>query len=122
MIPLRGQGEPLPADCPYGGEWLIENKMFLYRSPELTQMETMAMFPGLNGELCFGFNARDMAEQLGIGSDAVFQHNRSRTLILVGIADVPPFLCGIAAKSYRFSIGGDRFADFTIEAGPQGTA
>ncbi len=101
MIPLRGQGKPLPPDCPYEGEWLHENKMFLYR-PEHggTEIELVAIFQMLDGKRCFGFNAETMAEELGIGSDEIFVHNRNRTLILVGTADVPPAIGGTAAKAY----------------------
>jgi hypothetical protein len=123
MIPLRGQGKPLPADCPYTGEWLLGNKMFLYR-PEHggTEIELAAIFQMPDGEWCFGFNAETMAAQLGIASEEIFVHNRNRTLILAGTADVPPAVGGTAAKAYRFTIDGNRFADFVIENSPSGTA
>jgi hypothetical protein len=123
MVPLRGQGKPLPDDCPYKGEWLIENKMFLYRpkTSERSKVEMIPIFESPNGEWCFGFNAETMAAQLGVGSDEIFVHNRNRTLILVGVAEVPPVGGGAAAMGYRFPIG-DRTADFRIETGPEGTA
>ena len=122
MVPLRGQGKPLPDDCPYKGEWLIENKMFLYRPTNQRARELTAGFRRADGEWCFGFNSETMAAELGVGSDEIFVHNRNRTLILEGVADdVPPLGGGAAAKGYRFRIG-DRTADFAIETGPEGTA
>lgn len=124
MVPLLGQGKPLPADCPYAGEWLIENKMFLYR-PEhgRTEIELMAIFQMPDGKQCFGFNSETMAKQLGVGSEEIFAHNRNRTLVLVGVAnDVLPRRGGTAAIGYRFTIDGNRFADFAIENSPGGTA
>ena len=29
-IELAGQGEPLPAEFPYRGEWMLKPRMFLY--------------------------------------------------------------------------------------------
>jgi hypothetical protein len=123
MIPLRGQGKPLSADCPYEGEWLIENKMFLYwpTNQQTEIAEFTAGFQRADGEWCFGFNAETMASELGIGSEEIFVHNRNRTLILDDVSAVPPQREGTAAKGYRFRIG-DRTADFIIEVGPGGTA
>jgi hypothetical protein len=83
--------------------------------------ELTAGFQRADGEWCLGFNAMTMASELCVGSEEIFEHNRSRTLILVGVADVPPAGWGVGAKSYRFGIG-DRTVVFTVEVGPEGTA
>ena len=80
MVLLRGQGKPLPADCPYKGEWLIENKLFLYRADQAMDVEFIAGFQRADGEWCLGFNAATLASLLGIGSDEIFELNRSETL------------------------------------------
>jgi hypothetical protein len=126
MIPLRGQGKPLSPDCPYSGEWLIENVMFLYRPTAQRTLggggaEMTAGFKTPDGEWCFGFNSMVMAWELRVGSEQIFEHNRNGTLILQNVAAVPPQRGGTAAKRYVFRIG-DRMASFVIEAGPEGTA
>jgi hypothetical protein len=123
MMPLLGQGKSLPADCPYEGEWLHENKLFLYR-PTNNQPQTVeltAEFRRADGKWCFGFNAATLASELGVWSDEIFEHNRNRTLILEGVASVPPQGGGAAAMGYRFRIG-DRTADCIVEAGPESIA
>lgn len=122
MLPLLGQGKPLPADCPYLGEWLHENKLFLYR-PTDQQQQTEELTPGFrraDGEWCLGFNAVTLASELGVGSEEIFAHNRNRTLILEGVGPVRP-RSGTAAKIYIFRIGGRR-TGFTVEVGPEGAA
>ena len=81
MVPLLGQGKPLPGYCPFEGEWLIENKLFLYRADQAMDVEFTAGFLRADGEWCLGFNAATLASLLGIGSDEIFELNRSGTLI-----------------------------------------
>ena len=123
MLPLLGQGKPLPADCPYTGEWLYENKLFLYRATnQQTQTtELTAGFRRADGEWCLGFNAMTLASELGVASKEIFAHNRTRTLILEGVGPVPPQRGGRAAKIYIFRIGGRR-TGLTVEVGPEGAA
>ena len=122
MVPLLGQGKPLPADCPYEGEWLHENKLFLYRSDQPMEVEFTAGFHRGDGEWCLGFNAVTLASLLGFGSKEVFEHNRNRTLILDDVRPVPaPQRDGGTAKEYVFRAG-NRFAGLVVETGPEGTA
>ena len=121
MVPLLGQGKPLPADCPYEGEWLHENKLFLYRSDQPMEVEFTAGFHRGDGEWCLGFNAVTLASLLGFGSKEVFEHNRNRTLILDDVRSVPPQRKGAVAKEYVLRVG-NRPAGLVIETGPEGTA
>lgn len=89
MVPLLGQGKPLPGYCPFEGEWLIENKLFLYRADQAMDVEFTAGFLRADGEWCLGFNAATLASLLGIGSDEIFELNRSGTLILDDVRPVP---------------------------------
>ena len=86
------------ADCPYEGEWLHENKLFLYRSDQPMEVEFTAGFHRGDGEWCLGFNAVTLASLLGFGSKEVFEHNRNRTLILDDVRSVPPQRKGAVAK------------------------
>ena len=123
MIPLLGQGKPLPSDCPYAGEWLHENKLFLYlsTSQQLKTAEFTAGFRRPDSEWCLGFNAATLASLLGVGIDELFKHNRARTLILESVGPMPPRSGGTVAKEYTFRID-NRTASLTVEAGPLGTA
>ena len=71
---------------------------------------------------CFGINAMNLGLVLRVGSEKIFDHNRARTLFLVGTEDVAPTHGATAAKRYVFQIG-DVQADITIETGgPSGNA
>jgi hypothetical protein len=124
MIPLRGQGKLLPPDCPYTGQWILEDRLFLYR-PTNRQPQTLELTAGFrraDGEWCLGFNAMTLATQLGVGSEEIFEHNRTQTLILEGVAPAAPQGGGVAAKIYIFHIGDDRRAALLVETGPEGSA
>jgi hypothetical protein len=121
-ISLRGQGNPLPPHCPYKGEWLLENVMFLYQPKDQTALgdglpEMTAGFRRGDGERCFGINSIQLASALGIDSEQVFEHNRAGTLFLESAFDVAPSHGSAHAKRYVFRIG-DKSVGMTIEAGP----
>jgi hypothetical protein len=123
-IPLAGQGKPLPLDFSHKGQWLLENRIFLYRSkstqtfsgPELT---FTASCPSPDGEGCFGFDATQLALAFQISSEQIFEHNRAHTLFLVSDDDVPATQGFVAAKLYIFQIG-DYQAAVTVERGRRG--
>jgi hypothetical protein len=126
MIPLFGQGKPLPPDCPYEGQWLIEDHMFLYRPRNQTTLggsgtEMTAGFQKPDGKWCFGFNSMALAWELRVGSEEIFEHNKRKTLILENVGPIPAEHGGTAAKVYIFRVG-DQTARVVIEAGPEGTA
>jgi hypothetical protein len=122
MVPLLGQGKPLPDYCAYDGEWLHENKLFLYRADHAMTVEFTAGFLRTDGEWCLGFNAATLASLLGIGSDEVFEHNRNGTLILDDVRPVPaPQREGAVANEYVFRVG-NKAAGFVVETGPEGRA
>jgi hypothetical protein len=120
-MPLKGQGKPLPPDFPYQGEWLLENRIFLYRPAAQTSLGggSPEMTPTLNEgtpDWCFGINSMQLAWTLRVGSEEIFKHNRAGTLFLVRTDDVPPTHGATHAKRYIFQIG-DRQAPIIIEAG-----
>jgi len=122
MIALLGQGKPLPADCPYKGEWLYENKLFLYRSDKPLDIELTPIYQSPDGELAIGFNACAMAEKLGTTVDGIFLYNQNRSLILEAAGPVPCIRGGAAAKAYYFTIDRFKRVEFRVEAGPDGSA
>jgi hypothetical protein len=126
-IPLAGQGTPLPADFPYSGEWLLENRIFLFRPTapgtlEGSGPEMTPIFPYGEFDWCFGINSMQLALALGVSGEEIFTHNRARSLFLVRTDDVPPQRGGAHAKRYIFQIGDRQEAIFIEHGTPSGTA
>ena len=123
-IALAGQGEPLPSDFPYKGQWLLENRIFLYRSDGAQPSGTGALNitasgPSPDGKPCFGLDAGQLALAFQITTEQVFKHNRSHTLFLANVEDVPATHGFIEAKLYIFQIGSYRAA-VTVERARRG--
>ena len=123
--PLRGQGEPLPPNFGYDGQWILEGRIFLYRPAAqgvLGALETTAIVSGSGTDWSLGINSMHLAWQLRVGSEEIFEHNRLGTLLLIGFEDVAPSADAGFAKRFTFQIG-DRQGDLTIEGGgPNGNA
>jgi hypothetical protein len=116
-----GQGEPLPANFPYEGEWLLQNRIFLFRPTDRATVDTTEMTTILSygkPDWCLGINVMQLAYGLGVTAEDVFSHNRKQTLFLVRTDDVPPTRGGTRAKRYIFQIG-DRQEAIFIEDGLQ---
>jgi hypothetical protein len=124
-ISLSGQGKSLPPDFPYKGEWLLENRIFLYRPTAQHSLGAPEMTPIIGSgspDWCFGINSMQLAWALQVGSEDIFAHNRAATLYLVRTDEVAPTRGATEAKRYIFQIG-ERQTAITIEAGgPSGTA
>lgn len=117
-IPLSGQGRPLPPDFPYKGEWLLANRIFLYRPDAPTRSEVqMSVFLNYGrDDWMLGLDATQLADGFGIDADVLFEHNRAHTLYLIDADDVAPSRGGLRAKRYIFQIG-DRQIPIFLEAG-----
>jgi hypothetical protein len=124
-VPLSGQGKPLPSDFGYEGEWIHEDRMFLYRPAAQTSLDGCEIMPfvrNADGTFCFGVNSMELAFELRVSGADIFIHNRAGTLYLVCSEDVPPTGGALAAKRYIFEIEGVQ-VPLTIEAGaPSGSA
>ena len=119
-VPLRNQGEALPTDFTYEGQWIHKPRMFLYRPSAQRSLVGAEMTPVVND--AFGINSMHLAFELGLNSEEIFEHNRAHTLYLVTADDVPPTMGAAFAKRYVFQIG-DRQAVITTEwGGPSGNA
>ena len=124
-IDLAGQGNPLPTDFPYKGQWILEPRIFLYRPENQQSLGRPEMTPVVDPgspNWSFGINSMQLAWQLHVGSEQIFAHNKAGTLLLVRVDDVPASAGATHAKRYIFQIG-DRQAGITIEGGgPSGSA
>ena len=106
-IPLNGQGNPLPPNFPYRGEWILEPRMFLYvpDQAESTASNAPRFTASLNDnrdDWCFGFDSEQLATALNITTDSLFQANRHRKLTLVAAVRVSYGVClGNASSSAR---------------------
>jgi hypothetical protein len=111
MIPHDGQGEPLPPDFPFEGEWLGRNHVFLYR-PEGTELVggTAPRFTrgwiADDGYWRLGFDAGQLAAGFGVSVEDLFDANRRGIFMIAGTADVDPSHGRERAKEYVFSLGG----------------
>jgi hypothetical protein len=113
-----GQGEPLPRDFPYKGQWLIQHVVFLYRpgaaeliggtAPRFTATATS------NGRECKGFDATQLAAAFGIEPDQLFAANEAGTLSLLKTEDASE-LTGIPALRFIFGIG-EKQIELVVEA------
>ncbi len=106
---LPGQGKPLPPDCPFKGQWLLENVLFLYEpdaanggggnSPDLSRV-----FQRADGDWCIGFNSEVIANRLGMAAAHLFDANRSGDMTIT-IHDAPGCVGAGGARRYVFAIG-----------------
>jgi hypothetical protein len=110
-IPLNGQGNPLPPNFPYRGEWILEPRMFLYVVPHQAQpaASTAPRFTAsLNDnrdDWCFGFDSEQLAAALNITTDSLFQANRHRELTLENVEASTPDGEMALIKRYTFRVG-----------------
>jgi hypothetical protein len=114
-VTLTGQGEPLPAEFPYKGEWMLKPRMFLYTLDEATAVAPIV--PQFTAELnayqedwSFGFDARNLARCFCISSDAVREANRRGELTLENVLANTPDGENADVKIYVF-----RYAGKTVE-------
>jgi hypothetical protein len=109
-IPLKGQGNPLPPNFPYRGEWILEPRMFLYvlDQAQSTASSAPRFTASLNDhrdDWCLGFDSEQLAAALNITTDALFQANRHRELTLENVEASTPDGEMALIKRYTFRIG-----------------
>jgi hypothetical protein len=83
LLSLSGQGLPLAPDFPYGGQWLIEDRWFLFAAdtPERGADQDIVTVATSEAPLT-GFNARMLAVKLGLTTDDLFDADRIGRLTL----------------------------------------
>ncbi len=124
FIPLQGQGEPLPSDAPYSGQWLLENVLFLFQRDAVPTAgpEETAAFQLANGEVCQGIDAGKIGAGLGdLTAEEVLASNRTGALLLTAVHGMHKVDGVVRAKRYVFQIG-SRETSIVMEAGPFGRA
>jgi hypothetical protein len=105
---FRG-GKSVAFSCPYRGEWVLENVLFLYQPVDppasFSVFGFTAGFQIADGRVATGFDAGVIAARLDITIEDLFIANRSGMLGLAGVQGVPPEHEGFAAKLYAFMLG-----------------
>jgi hypothetical protein len=124
MVWRYGQGEPLPPDFGYQGQWLADS-VFLYSLDDTqaingTAPRFTAVAQASDGTICLGFSVDQLASILGVTPDEVLVANRGGTLESF-TSDIPRRTpTGARAKRYVFRLG-DKKAALTVEV-DEGTA
>jgi hypothetical protein len=86
-IELSGQGQPLPPDFPYRGDWMLKPRIFLYIQDEPSVVApTVPQFTvSLNTydeDWSFGFDATVLATAFEMTTEALLTANRRGELTL----------------------------------------
>jgi hypothetical protein len=119
MSASRGQGTPLPDFLQCEGEWIVEGHLYLYYSDTTQVLDGAAPRFTVSAQRhdeqpCIGFDAEQLAVALTTDKDVIIAANRNRTLIYLGVADVPPVHGGHSATAYGFRLG-DKEGYLTVE-------
>lgn len=117
-IPLAGQGKPLPKTFTYVGQWILEDRIFLYRpKPQQTLGgPAMTLLVADGPRWCFGINALQLAFALGVESGKIFEHNKNGTLFLVRTDNASPSHGVSSTRRYVFQIGACQ-TEFVVQMG-----
>lgn len=118
-IPLVGQGNPLPGDFPYRGQWLLEPRVFLYTPDDPSQsaadaVQFTAWVQPAQDDWSFGFDAAQLAANLGVTMAELLEANRARSLMLENVYADTPTGDGASQKIYEFRLG-ITTANITVE-------
>jgi hypothetical protein len=100
---LPGQGKSLPHDCPFRGQWLIEDVLFLYE-PHGPERRFLRGFKPAEGEWSVGFDANVIAGRLGVDAGDLFSANESGALALI-LEEAPGCARMGETKRYVFTLG-----------------
>lgn len=108
---MQGQGKPLPDFMQLdGGEWVLENVVFLHHSGTGGQVDFTRAAEREDGALAMGFDCRQLADAFGIDSAALVEANRVGRLVYAGTVDVAPQHGGTNATAYVFRLDGKEVA------------
>src|SRR5271168_4873453 len=89
-IELMGQGEPLPPDFPYEGEWILCPRMFLYAPQEPSPADpsipqfTVSLNIGRE-DWSFGFDVTRLATAFGTTVEVIREANQHGELTLENV-------------------------------------
>ena len=100
---MSGQGNPLPPDFPYKGQWLIEDLLFIYEPTDAQALGGEAPRFTASASNALGFDASQIADVMGISIQEVFSANTDGSLtVKYGKALTPR---GTPGRRYLFNIG-----------------
>ncbi len=119
-VDLNGQGEPLPHDFPYKGDWMLKPRIFLYVPDEPTTVApTVPQFTvwlnALDENWSFGFDVTRVAAAFETTPEAILIANRRGELTLENVFANTPNGDNATAKIYVLGFGG-KTVDMIIEA------
>jgi hypothetical protein len=118
-VELAGQGETLPADFPYRGEWMLKSRIFLYVPDEPTNVApTVPQFTvslsTLEENWSFGFDASRLAAGFNITTESLREANQRGELTLEDVLANTPGGENATSKIYIFGYKG-KIVEMTIE-------
>jgi hypothetical protein len=118
-IDLDGQGEPLPQDFPYKGDWMLKPRIFLYVPDEPTSVapsvpQFTVSLNTLQEDWSFGFDVTHIAAAFETTADAILIANRRGDLTLENVLANTPDGKNATAKIYVIGFDGETI-DMTIE-------
>ncbi len=90
-IKLEGQGTSLPPYFGYYGDWIIKDRLFLFRPMGSNRklIEDDIVRVEIDGTTTIGFNAETLGFRLKTGIMALIEHNRAGTLDYLGSRHTP---------------------------------
>ena len=106
---LPGQGKPLPWECPFNGQWLIEDMFFLY-SPKPQQLvnskpsRQTAEWKPVAGGLRIGIDVDRIAEAFGLSTDQILEANKTKLLELIRAVKIHDGRHGGRTVRFEFAI------------------
>ena len=102
LPPYPGQGNRLPETTTFVGEWIIEDKVFIFRTNPPGSRGEFAGILLPDGEECDGFDADLLAALLEITAEELFATNRAGLL-------------KVEFRSVAAALGADSTIEYTIQ-------
>jgi hypothetical protein len=115
------QGKPLPHDYPYKGQWFIEDLLFIHEPTDAQSLGGSAPRFTAHALGALGFDAGQIADEMGITTQEVFRANADGRLIVRHVGDALT-RGGMAGIRYVFGIGERRCALIVAPNDSVGTA
>lgn len=106
---MSGRGKSLPPGYPYKGQWIIEDLLFIYEPTSLQSFLGPAPRFAAHALGALGFDASQIADEMGVTAREVFRANSAGSLIVRHGGDALA-RSGVAGSLYVFSIGERRCA------------
>ncbi len=108
-----GQGEPLPDDAIFQGQWILRGELFLAVGHADMSPRSLAtpIIQIPDGPAAFGIHAHHLGNALGVTHDEIMTANQDHSLWLIRVQ--PGVREGKPATMFEFRLG-NRIADITM--------